>query len=67
METLRETANFVATKSARGVRIEVKVTGAHPKSRVVRPETFETMRGMSDASFDGTAVLELGIGAFSRR
>lgn len=66
METLRETENFVAVRSARGVRISVKGPGAYPRSRVVRVGTFEAMRGMSDSSFDGTAVLDLGIGVFAQ-
>ena len=67
MGRLRETENFVAERSARGVRITASRCGAHPKSRVVSERTFEAMRGMSDQSFDGTAVLDLGIGVFSRR
>lgn len=67
VEKLRETENFVAERSPRGVRISVRVAGAYPRSRVVRAATFEAMRTMSDSSFDGTAVLELGIGVFSRR
>jgi len=67
MATLRETENFVAEESARGVRITVKGRRAHPKSRVVKAETFDRMRGMSDSSFDGTCVIDLGVGVFSRR
>jgi len=63
---LRETKNFWATKTARGVRITVKERGATPRSRVVRQETFDQMASMSDSEFDGTCVIDLGIGVFAR-
>jgi len=62
---LRETANFIAAHSARGVRITAKDRGASPRSRVIRTETFEAMQSMSDDSFDGTCVMDLGIGVFA--
>ena len=67
MATLRETKSFIATRSARGVRIAVKGPRAFPKSRVVKAGTFDKMRGMSDLEFDGTCVMDLGIGVFDRR
>lgn len=68
METIiRETANYSATHSAQGVRITTKEKRAYPKSQVVSLRTWKQLAGMSDQSFDGSVVLELGIGAFSRR
>jgi hypothetical protein len=64
---LRETANYRAEKSAKGVRIIVKRNGHYPKFRVVKDCTFEALKTMNDASFDGSCVLELGIGTFARR
>ena len=64
---LRETQGYRATQSARGVRITAKAVRVYPKSRVVSLRVWKQLAGMSDQSFDGSVVLELGIGAFNRR
>ena len=60
---LRRTAHYVATSSARGVRITATVSG-YPRSRVVFRHTWDQLASMSDSSFDGSCVLELGIATF---
>lgn len=67
MTTLRETQGFQATPSARGVRITAKERGVVTQSRVVSHETWRTLASMNDSSFDGTCVLELGIGTWKRK
>lgn len=64
--TLRETANFVATRASRGVRITAKAKNVVAQSRVVKETTWEILQTMNDASFDGSCVLELGIGTYRR-
>ena len=64
--TLKRTDNFVATKSARGVRITAIVPG-YPRSRVVSQRTWDQLTLMSNDSFDGSCVLELGIAIFHTR
>lgn len=66
MKTLRHTPGYVATVAKRGVKITAKEKGAFPHSRVVPPSTWEQLTRMDDASFDGSCVLELGIGCFKR-
>ena len=61
---LRETPGFTATASARGVRITAKECGATPRSRVVSHSIWNQLAGMCDGSFDGSVVLELGVGVF---
>ena len=63
---LRETANYVAEPSKRGVRISVKDKRNTPVFRVVAESTWQVLQQMNDASFDGSCVLELGIGTFVR-
>ena len=63
---LRETLNFVAQKSKRGVRITVKDKRNMPASRVVTEATWQILQQMNDASFDGSCVMELGIGTYQR-
>lgn len=62
---MRETPGFVAEKSARGVRITAKES-SRARSRVVSQRVWEQLSVMSDSSFDGSCVLELGIGTFKR-
>ena len=61
---LRETPGFTAVASARGVRIIAKECGATPRSRVVNHSIWQQLAGMCDQSFDGSVVLELGVGVF---
>jgi hypothetical protein len=64
---LRQTKWFTATKSKRGVRVTAKERGATPHSRVISSKVWDQLKTMSDSSFDGTCVLDLGIGVFSRK
>ena len=64
---LRQTKWFKVTKAKRGVRITAKERGAAPRSRVISSKTWKQLDAMSDSSFDGTCVLDLGIGVFSRK
>lgn len=64
MNPLRETPNFVATAAKRGVRIAAKEKGATPKSLVVSRRLWLQLERMSDSEFDGSVVLEIGVGAF---
>lgn len=66
MEILRETPNYIATKSARGVRITTKDKMAEPQSRVVNMALWNQLNHMDDACFDGSCVLEVGIGTFQK-
>ena len=64
---LRQIPNYLATPAMRGVRITAKDKRACPKSRVIRQSTWAQLETMSDSEFDGSIVLELGIGCFQRR
>lgn len=66
MNPLRETINCIAHSSSRGVRITIKRPSHYPKSLVVSSKIWSQLERMSDAEFDGSCVLELGIGAFDR-
>ena len=61
---LRETPNFVASVAANGVRITTKDERVTPRSRTVASQTWEQLAPMSDADFDGSCVLDLGLGVF---
>ena len=67
MTSLRETAWFRAHKANRGVRITVKDRGHYPRSRIVSDATWTILSRMSDASFNGSWVLELRIGTYASR
>ena len=67
MTLLRETRNYRAHAAKRGVRITAKERGVDRQSRVVSPATWLALTQMDDASFDGSCVLELGIGTWRRR
>lgn len=68
MKPLRETANYVATIAPKGrVRITAKDRKATPRSRVISASLWRQLEPMSDSEFDGSIVLELGIGTFARR
>ena len=63
---LRQTKWFRATKAKRGVRITAKERNVTPRSRVVSAKTWGQLKAMSDSAFDGSCVLDLGIGVFER-
>lgn len=64
MKTLRETDNYIVTEAKRGVRVTAKAKGVTPKSRVVGFGAWDYLKTASDSEFDGSCVLELGIGTF---
>ena len=66
-KVLRETSNFVATKAVRGVRITAKERNVTPRARVVRLATWDLLKSVSNDEFDGSCVMDLGIGCFKRR
>ena len=61
---LRETPNFVACATANGVRITTKDHSVTPRSRTIALQMWKRLSPMSDAEFDGSCVLDLGIGIF---
>lgn len=63
---IRETPNYTVEKSARGYRITAKDAKSTPRSRVVSERLWNQLKGMSDSEFDGSVVLEIGIGTFTR-
>ncbi len=63
---LRETAHYLAVRVNSGVRITAKEKNVQRQSRVVSERTWEALSTMNDASFDGSCVLELGIGTYIR-
>jgi hypothetical protein len=63
---LRETPNVVARAVGSGVRITAKNDRITPRSVTVSLRTWEQLARMSDAEFDGSCVLDLGIGTFQR-
>ena len=65
-QVLRETKGYVATKSARGVRITSKEKGVERPSIVVTLAIWSELQKMNDQNFDGSCCLELGIGAFKK-
>ena len=65
--TLRMTESYIATKSPRGVRISALDRGVYPKSRVVSMPIWRQLDRMNDSEFDGSIVLELGIGSWTRK
>ena len=66
IQLIRETQNYVAMTSARGIRITAKARRVDAQSRVVRLSVWRQLETMNDASFDGSCCLELGIGTFNR-
>lgn len=66
MTPLRTTSSYIATRTASGVRITARSTRVLPRTRVVSEAVWLQLAAMSDASFDGSCVLELGIGTFAR-
>jgi hypothetical protein len=64
---LRETPNFVAYAMGNSVRITAKGACVTPRSRMVSLRTWEQLARMTDADFDGSCVLDLGIGTFQAR
>lgn len=66
-KVLRETEWFVATPAKKGVRITAKSPTVTPRSRVVSMATWERLERMSDDSFNGSVIMDLGVGAFSRK
>jgi hypothetical protein len=64
---LRETPNFVAYSAPGGVRITAKDRRVMPRSRVISQGTWEQLARMRDKEFDGSCILDLGIGVFQRR
>ncbi len=63
---LRETTNYIAEQSARGVRLTAKDKRAYPKTRVIARNTWEQLKRMSNTEFDGSIVFELGVGCFQK-
>jgi hypothetical protein len=63
---LRETKNFVAYKLPNGVRIAAKNVAVSPRGTTIKPSTWDILSTMSDSEFDGSVVLELGVGSFRR-
>lgn len=63
---LRETDWFIAERSNKGVLISAKDRNARPRSRVVTLATWEQLEQMGDKEFDGSVVLDLGIGVFQK-
>ena len=64
---LRETPYFVARPAPGGVRITAKDRRVMPRSRVISQGTWEQLARMRDKEFDGSCILDLGIGVFQRR
>jgi hypothetical protein len=64
---LRETPGYVVTRAAKGVRITAKEKDVDDRTKVVSFDTWDALKGMSDQSFDGSCLMELGIGAFRRQ
>lgn len=63
---LRRTNGYTATRTKQGVRIIARERDVTPPSRVVSMATWNALERMDDRSFDGSCVLELGIGAFRK-
>lgn len=62
---LRRTKGFHVYRAAKNrARIIAREPGAQPKSRHVRWRTWLQMEKVSDSEFDGTCVMDLGIGVF---
>jgi len=62
---LRETKNYTATKTARGVRITAKEPSSK-RTMVVSLAIWKQLAPMNDPEFDGSCCLELGIGLFRK-
>lgn len=64
---LRQTESFRATETPGGrVKIVCLDKKASPRQRTISGETWAEMARYNTASFDGTCVLDLGIGAFQK-
>ena len=65
---LRETPHYLAYQrnDGRGVCIRAKAANVLSQQRTVKPSTWNALQRMSDSEFDGSCVLELGIGAIVR-
>lgn len=66
-DLLRRTPGFSAYRAANSrVRIICREPRVESQSRTVRADTWEQLKGESDATFDASCVMELGIGVFKR-
>jgi len=67
VQICRETANFIAfTQKSGSFTVKAKARHVQPRSRVVSMATWQILEALSDAEFDGSCVLELGIGTWQK-
>lgn len=65
VRVIRETEHFHVYRNRRGIRIVAKDKGVEPRSRVI-PVNEWLLNQTSDFEFDGTVVLEIGVGTFRK-
>jgi len=65
-QLLRETSQYRASQTKRGVRLVAKDKNSTPRRLVVSEKTWQELRSYSDREFDGACVLELGVGTWRR-
>lgn len=65
---LRETEHYIAHQTPKGaVRIVAKDHQATPSSRIIGPCHWQQLKQMTDSEFNGTVVLELGVGTWRKQ
>jgi len=65
MTITKETESYTLSEGQNGsCWVRSKRKGCHPTGRKIGLKTAKSLRAMSDSEFDGTCVLELGVGAF---
>ena len=65
LHLIRETDNFSVYRVKRGIRIVAKDKNSVPRSRVI-PVNHWLLNQTSDFEFDGSVVLEIGVGTFRK-
>ncbi|MGH7953254.1 MAG: hypothetical protein ACREFE_15240 [Limisphaerales bacterium] len=65
LRVIRETEHFRAYRTKNGVRIVAKDKDVEPRSKVI-PVNDWLLNQTNDFEFDGTIVLEIGVGTFQK-
>lgn len=67
-EIIRDTLHYVVRADTSRVyptySISCKLKNCYPRSKTVSQVVWDQLKGMSDKEFEGTCVLELGIGTY---
>lgn len=68
MTTLRETANFTLLRNRKGFVLRIKHANHFPRQVSVFQRDVDYLQGLKqDASFDGAAVWDYGVGVQSNK